>query len=100
MLPAHGHTGFSSSVVRQSNQIQRDANDPCCSAYLPSSKSIMGLARIERAKPLFVQTLDVVGAFTTARVPPFLRSLRCRQEDWGRSPRESKPAVHPARRIY
>ena len=49
-----------------------DANDPCRSAYLPSSKSIMGLARIERAKPLFVQTLDVVGAFTTASVPPFL----------------------------
>ena len=35
-----------------------DANDPDRSAYLPSSKSIMGLARIERAKPLFVQTLD------------------------------------------
>jgi hypothetical protein len=28
-----------------------DANDPCRSAYLPSSKSVMGLARMERAKP-------------------------------------------------
>jgi hypothetical protein len=67
---------------------------------LPSYKSTMGLVRIERAKPLFVQTLDVVAAFTTARVPPFLCSLRCRQEDWGTRPRQSKPAVHPARRIY
>src|SRR5437667_220202 len=40
-----------------------DANDPCRSAYLPSSKSTMGLARIERAKPLFVQTLDVGRSF-------------------------------------
>jgi hypothetical protein len=30
---------------------------------LPSSKSIMGLAWIERAKPLFVQTLDVRRSF-------------------------------------
>ena len=43
--------------------VRQDANDPCRSAYLPSSKSTMGLARIERAKPLFVQTLDVVGSF-------------------------------------
>src|SRR5262245_26714125 len=37
-----------------------DANDPCRSAYLLGSKSIMGLARIERAKPIVVQTSDVV----------------------------------------
>ena len=37
-----------------------DANDPWCSAYLPNSKSILGLARIERAKPVVVQTFDVV----------------------------------------
>ena len=39
-------------------------------------KSIMGLARIERAKPLFVQTLDVVGAFATATVSPFPHLIR------------------------
>ena len=61
-----------------------DANDPCRSAYLPSSKSIMGLARIERAKPLFVQTLDVVASFyygTRTAVPTL---TPCRQEDGGR----------------
>ena len=52
-----------------------DANDPCRSAYLPSSKSRMGLARIDRANPLLVQTLDVVEAFATAAVSPFLHLI-------------------------
>ncbi len=35
----------------------------------------MGLARIERANPLLVQTLDLVGAFATAAVLPFLHLI-------------------------
>jgi voltage-gated potassium channel Kch len=42
-----------------------------------------GLARIERAKPIVVQTFDVVvtalGAFTTAAVSPFLHLIPWRQ---------------------
>src|SRR5213592_453101 len=34
-----------------------DANDLCRFAYLPGSKSIMGLARMERAKPDGIQAL-------------------------------------------
>src|SRR5213078_1204501 len=57
-------------------------------------------ATISDGSAAYADARYVVAAFTTARVPPFLRSLRCRQEDWGRRSRESKPAVHPARRIY
>jgi len=55
----------------------------------------MGLARLERAKPIVVRTLDVVGAFATAAVSPFLDliSRYCLpQFAW------SKAAVHPVRR--
>jgi hypothetical protein len=58
-------------------------------------KGTMGLARIERANPLLVQALDVVGAFATATVSPFLHLIPWRQHPqfgW------SKSAVHPARR--
>src|SRR5262245_22331395 len=55
-----------------------DANDPCRSAYLPGSKSIMGLAPMERAKPIVNQTFDVVGAFATAAVSPSPHLIPCR----------------------
>ena len=59
--------------------------------------SKQGLARMERANPLLVQTLDVVGAFATAAVSPFLHLIRGHyphlpQSGW------SKSAVLPARR--
>ena len=64
-------------------------------ASVPTYQS-SGLARMERANPLVVQTLDVVGAFTAlAAVSPFLHLFPWRQHlqsGW------SKPSVHPVRR--
>jgi hypothetical protein len=36
-----------------------DANDPCRAAYLPSSKSKMGIGANSAPTPLLVQTLDI-----------------------------------------
>ena len=48
-------------------------------ASVPTYQS-SGLARMERANPLVVQTLDVVGAFTAlAAVSPFLHLFPWRQ---------------------
>ena len=71
---------------------------PCRAAYLPNCRSIMGLARMERAKPIVIQTLDVVGTFATARVSPFPHPVRCQHQHLPQSG-WSKTAVHPARRI-
>ena len=43
--------------------VSMDANDPCLHSFAKFLKGIMGLAWIERAKPLFVQTLDVRRSF-------------------------------------